>query len=111
MEVSTIPLNMLKYKFSRPAYSVVNTIIFVVTFFFSRMVVFPWIWSRWVWTFYQENIKGGAKTCYPSYFFHVVVIVGLVFHGLNIYWMILVIKGAVKKIRGPSEATEKPKAA
>jgi hypothetical protein len=66
------------------------------------MVAFPWLWGRWVWTYYIEVTEAGAVTCYPQYFIFVVVVVGLVFHGLNVYWMNIIIIGAAKKIRGSS---------
>lgn len=82
--------------------SIINTFAFVLSFFFSRMVAFPWLWGRWVWTYYIEVTEAGAVTCYPQYFIFVVVVVGLVFHGLNVYWMNIIIIGAAKKIRGSS---------
>jgi len=107
MEMSTIPLNLLKYKFDRPMMSIANTVIFIITFFLSRLIVFPWLWGRWIWTYYEEITDDGPESCYPSYFIYIVVSIGLVFHGLNIFWMFRIIKGAIKKIRGAFSNTHR----
>jgi len=102
MEVSTIPLNLLKYNFDRPIISIANTVIFIITFFMSRLIVFPWLWGRWIWTYHEAIAGDSPSSCYPSYFIYIVVSIGLVFHGLNAFWMFRIIKGAIKKIRKAS---------
>jgi hypothetical protein len=109
MEMSTVPLNLLKVEWSRPVFGVLTSIAFVGSFFIGRIIVVPWLWMRWILTYRDEVIVGHAASCYPDYFFgNVYVGFGACFHLLNVYWMILIAQGALRKLQGkPREKKER----
>ena len=99
MELSTLPLNLLKVQWSRPSYMLANATVLVLTFFLGRIVAFPWLWARWIDTFREEHAKG-EPMCYPSHFIYIVVAFGSVFHVLNFYWFALIVRGIWRKLHG-----------
>jgi hypothetical protein len=101
MEISTVPLNLLKVEWSSTVFSVINQASFVGLFFVGRILVVPALWLSWILTYRDEVLLGGATSCYPDYFFaYVYVGFGASFHALNVYWMYLIVKGALRKMRG-----------
>ena len=107
MEVSSVPLNLLKVKWTRPIFGHLNGATFVTTFFFSRIVAVPWLWSRWLLAFYGIVAVGGSSPCFPSYFFYVVLAFGAIFHSLNVYWFWVIVKGSQKRVFGLEKKADK----
>lgn len=107
MDLSTVHLNLLKVKWSRPEFGTLNLVSFVVTFFVTRVVAVPFTWAQWLLT-YQEEYSAADKTpCHPSYFFWVHFAFGVAFHSLNAYWMYHIAVGAWKRLKGnPSQELE-----
>jgi hypothetical protein len=101
MDVSSVPLNVLHVAWRSAAVDVLVHVIFAAAFFATRIVVFPLLWYRWVAAFLGEAT---APACYPSFFIYAVVGFGLLFHGLNAYWMVLIAKKAARKVTGGSSA-------
>jgi len=101
MEMSAVPMNLLKQKWSRPAYGHINSVVFVVTFFLARIVAVPWLWTRWIHAFYTEIYSvGGLTACFPSYFIYAVILFGVIFNFLNLYWFWLIVKGVRRRLFG-----------
>jgi hypothetical protein len=61
----------------------------------------------WIITYYEEEARviatnGSEQMCFPDYLIHIVLGFGIIFHTLNAYWMILIVKKVHRKITGKS---------
>jgi len=100
MDVSSVPLNVLHLKWRSSTADVACHVVFMLAFFATRIVAFPYIWGNWVWAYYDDIIVGGRHSCYPPFFIYAVLGFGLLFHCLNAYWMIFIAKKALRKVSG-----------
>mmetsp|Transcript_3310 Transcript_3310/g.6736 ORF Transcript_3310/g.6736 Transcript_3310/m.6736 type:complete len:263 (+) Transcript_3310:3-791(+) len=93
MELSSIPLNFLDCTIENKFFTMGVQLTFVISFFFTRLIIVPWLWFRWITTYYQHVFVGGNKSDFPRWFVCVVIGVGLIFHCLNAYWFVYMIVG------------------
>ncbi|GMI18802.1 hypothetical protein TrLO_g11879 [Triparma laevis f. longispina] len=94
MEVSTIPLQFLKAKFSETIMLIVN-LSFLLSFVGCRLVIVPYLWFNWLQTYYSIS-----SSCYPPYFVYMVWVFGITFHGLNVFWAWKIFKKVLRKAGG-----------
>ncbi len=106
-EVSSIPLNLLHAKWSNPVLVMGTNASFLLSFFFSRIVLVPYLWYKWLLTYYNEIIVAKGDLCYPWWFVYTVLFFGIGFHALNSYWMIFIFKKAYRKLSGIESQKEK----
>ena len=61
MELSSVPLNFLHCTIQNHLFIMAVQLTFMLTFFFARLVVVPWLWYGWVKTYYETVIVGGSE--------------------------------------------------
>lgn len=113
MELSSIPLNLYEAYFLSPNAKVVVLILFAILFALIRVLFVPYMWIRFLWTFYEEIFKGKSKDavavgderdgvitdgCFPDNFIYIILTFGLLFHGLNFFWFGKIIKKIYRRI-------------
>ena len=86
MELSSIWLNVVSASFISESASVAFQALFALTFFVVRILIVPYIWLEWVITLLKED-RAGNDLCFPRYFIYLVLVFGVIFNGLNFYWM------------------------
>jgi len=105
MEVSTIFLNLLHLDTFGPGFKMVMQIFFLISFSTIRLVIVPYLWGLFVYTFYRESASG-AQTCFPHYFMYIVLLFGIFFHGLNAFWFVKIVKKVIRKLKGTEKMTD-----
>lgn len=103
MEVSTIPLQFLKAKFSETIMLIVN-LSFLLSFVGCRLVIVPYLWFNWLQTYYSISLS-----CYPPYFVYMVWVFGITFHGLNVFWAWKIFKKVLRKAGGEEKMGDNEK--
>jgi len=79
MEVSTIVLAVLRADFLSPMMQIIAQFSFVVLFFVSRLVVFPYV-------YYEAIGHSSVDTyCFPRFLFYLCLGFGAFFHCLNLF--------------------------
>jgi TLC domain len=68
METSTIFLNVTKCDFFTPTMSIANLACFVISFFVTRLVIFPVLWVRLMMTMWEKREDSAFQECYPAHF-------------------------------------------
>eukprot|EP00591_Stephanopyxis_turris_P012639 CAMPEP_0195511940 /NCGR_PEP_ID=MMETSP0794_2-20130614/4084_1 /TAXON_ID=515487 /ORGANISM="Stephanopyxis turris, Strain CCMP 815" /LENGTH=271 /DNA_ID=CAMNT_0040639631 /DNA_START=122 /DNA_END=937 /DNA_ORIENTATION=- len=106
MEVSSIFLNLGAGDFIPDIISVMIQLIFVILFFLVRIVVVPYIWFVWVKTFHEEQTKAEKEMCFPHWFIYIVLVFGIIFHTLNLYWMYKIVKRVKRKLSGKAKMAD-----
>mmetsp|Transcript_2000 Transcript_2000/g.4249 ORF Transcript_2000/g.4249 Transcript_2000/m.4249 type:complete len:298 (-) Transcript_2000:106-999(-) len=105
MELSSIWLNLVSASFISEAASVSFQALFALTFFVVRILIVPYIWLEWVITLLNED-RDGNDLCFPRYFIYLVLVFGVIFNGLNFYWMYKIIRKVRRKITGVEKMAE-----
>jgi hypothetical protein len=100
MEVSTVFLTMVRADFLSPMGSAVVQGAFAVTFIAFRILLVPFFWFQLMATMYQEHTKATYQECISPSVLPVSFLVGLFFHCLNSYWLVKIVKKAIRKLSG-----------
>jgi TLC domain len=107
METSTIFLNLVHADFVPASAAVANQICFAVSFFVARLVLFPMIWIKLMGTMWQYRTNVTFQQCYPAHFMYTCFLFGMVFHTLNVYWFIKIVRKARRRMQGIEKHTER----
>lgn len=107
METSTIFLNLVQADFVPASAAVANQLCFVVSFFVARIVLFPMIWIRLMWTMWKHRTNITFQECYPDHFMFICFGFGVVFHTLNAHWFIKIVRKARRRMQGIEKHTER----
>jgi len=91
IHVSTIFLGLRGLDFG-PERNAHVDIVFAATFIFLRMVVLPMWWVQTL------NLPASAESCMTGTVFNIVLVSGLLLHGLNFYWGTLILRKVVRKL-------------
>ena len=83
LQNSSIFLNLVRSEHLTPFGSMMNQLIFIVTFFFFRIILVPYLWVRDVSKLLEQEQT--EDYCLPYYFSKVVLCLGPFFHLLNAY--------------------------
>jgi len=100
MEVSTIFLTIVRAEFFTNKMALANQLVFASTFFLFRIVLSPFLWFQLLQTMAQTKDRNEYQDCFPSTLFGVSVIFGILFHLLNLYWFVKIVKKAKRKLTG-----------
>ena len=99
MEISTPFLHFLRFELFGDAAMTCNMVCFVVTFFFFRLIVCPYLmWEIFI-TVVQER-DNAASSCLPWHFAYIVFIFQMFFNFLNAYWAYRIILKVKRKLSG-----------
>jgi len=109
MYVSSFALNLMEADFFNATGKLVCSAIFAILFFLIRIIVVPYTWFQFLTTLYYE-IQDGTSTststststtesCFPKSFIYIVFVFGMLFHGLNLYWLRLIIRKVQRKLQ------------
>ena len=96
MEVSTIILCILKASFFSTSMQIATILLFVIVFFFSRILLSPVIAYHGCMTMYMNDFSD----CYPRILFYITSGFSFFFTSLNFYWFSKMIKKIQRKISG-----------
>jgi len=99
MEVSTIFLNLMKYPFKDDSLKMVNDASFCFSFWIFRNILTPYFWYAYVREHFRLEALG-RPSCLPPAMIYFVILGGLVFHGLNLYWFVLIVRKMMRRWRG-----------
>lgn len=87
-----------------------NMGLFVVTFFFFRLMVCPYLWWGIVQTTFFRNNNEDATTaslsCLPWHFKYFWLLFGIIFNGLNGYWGVKIVLKVLRKVKGKEKMKE-----
>lgn len=97
MEISTIVLGLLKAEFLSDASKLVAMGMFVLLFFLTRIVVFPYI-------YFKSIVVMRHGYCFPSYIFYISVFFGIFFNALNAFWFYKIVRKVHRKLSGAENA-------
>ena len=106
METSTIFLNMVKADFFPARVAIANQLCFLVSFFFARIVMFPMIWAKLMFTMWNSRGDNAFLECYPSHFMYTCFFFGLFYNTLNAHWFMKIMRKARRRIAGIERHTE-----
>ena len=107
METSTIFLNVTKCDFFTPTMSIANLACFALSFFVTRLVIFPVLWVRLMMTMGEQWNNPLFQKCYPAHFKYTCLLFGLFFIALNAFWFRKIIRKARRKVKGIERHDEK----
>mmetsp|Transcript_2633 Transcript_2633/g.3505 ORF Transcript_2633/g.3505 Transcript_2633/m.3505 type:complete len:265 (-) Transcript_2633:783-1577(-) len=96
MEISTIVLAVLRSSFFTPTHQLITQASFFLLFVITRILLCPMLHYDLVSTMYEMNHK--MEECFPKYIFYVLVVFGIFFNGLNLFWFIKLIKKVKRKL-------------
>jgi TLC domain len=106
MEVSTIFLTMVRADFFTSNMTMMTQALFVLNFFIFRIVLVPVLWLELLWTMYSNTQKQRRGTdessCLDSSALPVMV-GGLLFHMLNCFWFVKIVKKVRRKLSGKED--------
>lgn len=102
MELSSIPLNFREATFLSPNGQVACMTLFALSFFLVRILFVPYVWAEFLVAFYQHI----EEACFPDKFIYVVFVLGVLFHGLNLFWMLKIIYRMKRKFSGKEKMNE-----
>jgi hypothetical protein len=100
MEVSTIPLTIVRADFVSETVTASIQASFAIFFLIFRVVMVPLIWGKLILTMVEQGSTDAYTSCFPSYFMPVAFGFGMVFHSLNAFWFYKIIKKIRRKMRG-----------
>ena len=107
MEISTVHLVFMKSSYLSETAVAVNMGMFVLTFFFFRLMMCPYLWWGIVNTMYfDEEVDTTTLSCLPWHFKYFWLLFGLIFNGLNGYWGFKIILKVLRKINGKEKMKE-----
>lgn len=104
-QVSSIFLNLVRYKHFTPFGSFMTQLCFVVSFFLFRIVLVPYIWVNQVTKLLQQEQTDDY--CQPWYFSKCILVLGPFFHILNAYWFYKIIRKIMRKLSGEEKLHER----
>jgi len=84
-----------------PTQSLINMLLFAITFFLTRIVFGPYSWYRHCYDLYTA---GQDSDCISPIFPHVIFVTGLFFNVLNAYWFYKIILKLQRKLVTKEEA-------
>lgn len=97
MELSTIPLGLVKAEFLSAASKLVAMGMFVVLFFLTRIVFFPCI-------YFKSIVVMRHGYCFPNYLYYISVFFGIFFNALNSFWFYKIVRKVHRKVSGAEDA-------
>mmetsp|Transcript_31613 Transcript_31613/g.63857 ORF Transcript_31613/g.63857 Transcript_31613/m.63857 type:complete len:255 (-) Transcript_31613:285-1049(-) len=109
MEISTVHLVFMKATNLSESMVGANMALFVLTFFFFRLMVCPYLWWGIVKTTLfvgEEEEEMGSMECLPWHFKYFWLLFGLIFNGLNGYWGVKIILKVLRKATGKEKMKE-----
>ncbi|KAL7491645.1 hypothetical protein ACHAWT_001874 [Skeletonema menzelii] len=107
MEISTVHLVFMKATNFSEQMVGVNMAMFVLTFFFFRLMVCPYLWWQIVkTTLLDGDVEEGSLACLPWHFKYFWLLFGLIFNGLNSYWGVKIILKVLRKVTGKEKMKE-----
>ena len=99
MELSTPFLHLMRFELLGDKALTLNMACFVITFFFFRLIVCPYLMLEIFITIIQER-QNQASDCLPWHFAPIVFIFGMFFTCLNTYWAYKIILKVRRKLLG-----------
>jgi hypothetical protein len=100
MEVSTIPLTLVRADFVSESATAFIQASFAFLFFLFRIIVVPYVWFKLMVTMNEQRSSQVYQNCFPPYFMPVAFGFGMVFHMLNAFWFTKLVKKIRRKILG-----------
>jgi hypothetical protein len=73
---------------------------FAILFFIFRVVFVPFVWFKLMTTMNEQRSSQVYQDCFPPYFMPFSFAFGMVFHLLNAFWCIKIIKKIRRKVLG-----------
>merc|ERR1739845_205631 len=81
MQTSTIFLFFIRRNYANETLNITMQLLFLLSFFVTRFMIAPYIWSLFL-LFHLKSLLEEDQ-CFPNFFLIVVILTGLLFHGLN----------------------------
>jgi hypothetical protein len=100
MEVSTIPLTLVRADFVSPSVTAMIQASFAILFFIFRVVFVPSVWFKLMTTMNEQRSLPVYQACFPPYFMPFAFGFGMIFHCLNAFWFIKIVKKIRRKMLG-----------
>jgi hypothetical protein len=100
MEVSTIPLTLVRADFVSASVTAMIQASFALLFFIFRVIFVPFVWFKLMMTMNEQRSLPVYQDCFPPYFMPFAFGFGMVFHSLNAFWFIKIVKKIRRKILG-----------
>jgi hypothetical protein len=96
MECSTIFLNMVRASFLSETGSMIMQLLFALTFTITRIVIVPPVHYKVT----RGLFEAGDNGCDAPYFKWVVLVFGLLFNSLNVFWFYKIVRKMKRKLTG-----------
>jgi len=106
MEISTVHLVFMKSTYLSEKSVAANMGLFVLTFFFYRLMICPYLWWGIIKTLFFDEVDAAAISCLPPNFKYFWLLFGIIFNGLNGYWGVKIILKVLRKINGKEKMKE-----
>mmetsp|Transcript_38549 Transcript_38549/g.93245 ORF Transcript_38549/g.93245 Transcript_38549/m.93245 type:complete len:285 (-) Transcript_38549:55-909(-) len=107
MELSTPFLSLTQCELFSDKVITINMGMFVLSFFFYRCVVVPYIMFDIFTTVVQYRNDPVSQACVPWHLAHVIFIFCVFFNSLNFYWMYKIIRKVKRKLSGKEKLKDK----
>jgi hypothetical protein len=73
---------------------------FAILFFIFRVVFVPFVWFKLMMTMNEQRSLPVYQDCFPPYFMPFAFGFGMIFHCLNAFWFIKIVKKIRRKMLG-----------
>jgi len=97
MQTSTIFLFFIRRDYANETLNIIMQVLFLLSFFVTRFLVAPYFWSLFL-LFHLKSLREEDQ-CFPNLFLIVVLLFGLIFHGLNAFWLGKIVKKVTRKLK------------
>ncbi|KAL3939571.1 MAG: hypothetical protein SGBAC_005718 [Bacillariaceae sp.] len=107
MEISTPFLSLTQFQLFNDTAITINMACFVLSFFFYRCLVVPYIMFDIFTTLLQAMKDPASEPCAPWHLPYVIFTFCLFFNSLNFYWMYKIIRKVKRKLSGKEKLKDK----
>ncbi|CAJ1928265.1 unnamed protein product [Cylindrotheca closterium] len=107
MEISTPFLTLTRFELFNDKAITINMGLFVLSFFFYRCLVVPYIMFEVFTTLMKHRNDPASQECLPWHLPHVVFTFSVFFCTLNFYWMYKIVKKVQRKLSGEEKLKDK----
>lgn len=108
MEISTINLVFMGASdHMSEKLTIVNIVLFTLSFTIFRMIVCPYLWWEIFITTWENRNNPYSQACLPWHFTYVVFVFGMFFNCLNTFWFYKIVKKLLSKFSGSEKWKKK----
>jgi hypothetical protein len=99
-KISSPHLNLMRFTAWSEKGLLINMGLFTLTFFGFRLGLCPYLWRDLLRMAFERSDDPLSQSCIPWHFKYFLLVFGIIFNGLNIFWAIKIVKKILRKVTG-----------